>query len=268
MTESKSDPSTGIARRLETFRKRIPWWRLANFVGLLVLLAVVLPFVVYAVPQVVGADQSYVVLSGSMEPTISPGDAIIVESVEPSAIEEGDVITFTRDGNAYTTTHRVTEIRDSEAGLEFRTKGDANAQADQAPVAASQVEGRVASIGGVALVIPLVGNVVQFAGTTVGFGVLVVVPFGALVLTEAWNRRSETGARDGAGDAQSGSERGWLTLQPADLKLTLLVTGAFAAYSVWIASIVLSFWTIAVAASTVTAFLLLAGLYTSSGGVR
>ncbi|TKX83266.1 hypothetical protein EXE43_25160, partial [Halorubrum sp. SS5] len=56
----------------------VSWRRIANIVGLMILVAIVVPFVVFAVPQVVGADQSYVVLSGSMEPAMSPGDVIIV----------------------------------------------------------------------------------------------------------------------------------------------------------------------------------------------
>ncbi|WP_049894090.1 S26 family signal peptidase [Salinarchaeum sp. Harcht-Bsk1] len=72
--------------------------RLLHGVGLVVLLALVVPFVIYAVPGVVGAEQSYVILSGSMEPALSPGDAIVVDDTAPSAIEEGDVVTFRRDG--------------------------------------------------------------------------------------------------------------------------------------------------------------------------
>ena len=46
----------------------------ANVLGVLIIVAVVAPFVVYAVPSVVGADHGLVILSGSMEPkrTTSP----------------------------------------------------------------------------------------------------------------------------------------------------------------------------------------------------
>ena len=73
--------------------------RAASTLLTVVLVLAVVPFVVYAVPGVVGASESYVVLSGSMEPTISPGDVIVVEDVDPGDVEEGDVITFRRDGD-------------------------------------------------------------------------------------------------------------------------------------------------------------------------
>jgi len=38
-----------------------------------VLLALIAPFVVYAVPATVGAEASYVVLTASMTPAIAPG---------------------------------------------------------------------------------------------------------------------------------------------------------------------------------------------------
>ena len=46
-------------------------------VALVLVVALVVPFVVFAVPQVVGGDASFVVISGSMEPAISVGDAVV-----------------------------------------------------------------------------------------------------------------------------------------------------------------------------------------------
>jgi len=68
--------------------RRVPWRRLANVVGLVLVLAVVVPFLVYAVPQVVGAEHSYVVLSGSMQPTMNPGDVVVVDDTPASEIAD------------------------------------------------------------------------------------------------------------------------------------------------------------------------------------
>ncbi|MEZ3162562.1 hypothetical protein ABNG03_14590 [Halorubrum sp. RMP-47] len=84
----------------------IPWRNIANAAGVVLLVAVMIPFVVFAVPQVVGADQSYVVLLGSIESARSPGDVIIVNSVPASAIERNDVITFGGQDGDTPTTHR------------------------------------------------------------------------------------------------------------------------------------------------------------------
>lgn len=148
-------------------------------VGLtLVVLVGVLPFVAFAVPQVVGANHGFVVLSDSMAPTINAGDAVIVDSVDPASIEEGDVITFQRSADLLVT-HRVIGVA-QDGGLTFETKGDNNEDPDPQPIGPDQV------VGEVMIVLPLVGYVVNFAGTPLGLGVLVGVPFGLLFLSELW----------------------------------------------------------------------------------
>lgn len=162
-------------------------WRAgANVLGVLILVALLVPFVVYAVPGVVGADAGYVVLSGSMEPAMSPGDVIVVEEVPPSSISAGDVVTFATESEARPTTHRVIEVVQTEQGLAFRTKGDANEDPDPALVTAGQVRGVVPTVGGHLFVIPLVGYIIQFAGTTTGILTLLVAPLALLVLSEAY----------------------------------------------------------------------------------
>ncbi|KTG08357.1 hypothetical protein AUR64_19180 [Haloprofundus marisrubri] len=153
--------------------------KLLSVLAVLLLVGAVVPFVVYAVPQTVGADQSYVVLSASMSPGIQPGDAVVVGGVASEAISEGDVITFRRSATSETpVTHRVVGVEGEGADRQFVTKGDANEKADPTPVAADSVIGRVV------LTLPYVGYVSSFADTPVGFAALVVVPFGLLVATE------------------------------------------------------------------------------------
>ena len=76
--ETESDADTDPSPALH---ERVPWWSIANVIGVLLLIAVVLPFVIYTVPQVVGAEHSYVVLSGSMEPTVDTGSVIVIDDV-------------------------------------------------------------------------------------------------------------------------------------------------------------------------------------------
>ena len=67
----------------------------------------------------------------SMEPTYSQGDAIIVQSVDPNQIEEGDIIVFTAPSSAQfqydypeTVVHRVTKVDRSNGQLSFQPAGD------------------------------------------------------------------------------------------------------------------------------------------------
>lgn len=71
---------------------------------------------------------SFIVTGGSMEPTIHRGSLVIVQPVDPHAVQIGDVITFEQYGQ--TTTHRVIAIGQNSTGLTFKTQGDANTVAD------------------------------------------------------------------------------------------------------------------------------------------
>lgn len=71
---------------------------------------------------------TYIVTGGSMEPNINKGSLVIVQPVDPAEIAVGDVITFQQYDQ--TTTHRVTQVTSGDAGLVFKTKGDANVVAD------------------------------------------------------------------------------------------------------------------------------------------
>lgn len=172
-----------------------------RFVVLIVLIALVVPFALYAVPNAVGADHSYVVLSGSMEPTISTGDAVLVAEQSPESIERGDIITFATEDEATPTTHRVVEIIQTDEGREFVTKGDANENRDPQQVSDRNI------IGTLAFSIPFIGYVIKFAGTQMGFLALVGIPLGLLILGELYDlavaARSTPTETDGAADANS-----------------------------------------------------------------
>lgn len=147
------------------------------------LIAVVI-IIVIAVPGAVGAEASYVVLSDSMEPAFSSGDIVIVQSVAPAAISTGDVITYQSpraEGNAQRVSHRVIGIDQTQGEYVFQTKGDANEQPDAYQVSEADLTGKVW------FVIPYVGYLVQFAGTTLGMFLLIVVPGILLVVTELWS---------------------------------------------------------------------------------
>lgn len=234
--------------------------RVISAVATVVAVVVVAAFVVHAVPGVVGADASYVVLSGSMSPTISPGDAVVVNDVDPENIEVDDVITYTRSAESTPVTHRVVEVLDGENGLAFRTQGDANDAPDSQPVPAGSVTGEVW------FTIPYIGHVVLFANTPTGFATLVGLPLLAFLATELYSFArggvsSDTTAAEpvtepgSASLADGGSTAAGtavdvaestdeplpaasddaLALTAADLKLSAVGFGALAAYSGYVA---------------------------------
>jgi signal peptidase len=160
-----------------------PWVRrAASAAATLVVVAAVAMVVVNVFPGAIGAEASYVVQSGSMEPAIGAGDLIVVDSVDPASVDVGDVITYTggtlASGEGGRITHRVVEVRQTDDGRRFVTKGDANENRDPEPVAPSQV------VGTVWFSVPYVGYLVAFAGSDLGIFALIVVPGALLVVTE------------------------------------------------------------------------------------
>ncbi|MFE7408306.1 signal peptidase I [Isoptericola sp. NPDC057559] len=123
--------------------RRSAWGRMSSAALTVVVVALLaLAAAVVLVPRLLGAVP-LTVLSGSMEPALSPGDVVVTRPVDADQIRVGDVITFQPESEDPTLiTHRVTGVRTgAEPG--FVTQGDANGAPD-APIVADQVMGRVA----------------------------------------------------------------------------------------------------------------------------
>ncbi len=138
-----------------------------------------------------------IVESGSMEPAIMTGAMIVVRPAESYAV--GDVIMFKDRGARVPTTHRIVDTYSEGGRTWFVTKGDANEEADTGAVAPSDV------IGTVAIAVPRVGFVLDFARQPLGFMLLIVLPAGLIVLSELekiWRelRRRRSGSASDASD--------------------------------------------------------------------
>jgi signal peptidase len=110
-----------------------------------------------------------VVISGSMEPAIRTGSIVIVRPTHTEAIQTGDVIMFFSPDRKSLTTHRVVGV-ESDSGLRFITRGDANKNADMNAVEPGQV------VGTVVHTIPYIGLLVQFIKTPLGFILFLLIP--------------------------------------------------------------------------------------------
>lgn len=154
--------------------------RVGKALAALALLLVVAALLANAFPAAVGADRTFVVQSGSMEPAIPTGSIVFVKDVPAERIEEGDVITFSKGRNTVTTTHRVTQKYYNGESIRFTTKGDANEEPDPEPVYRPQL------VGVVVFTIPYLGYITAFASTRLGWIVLVVLPVTLWIGSEMW----------------------------------------------------------------------------------
>lgn len=114
------------------------------------------------------------VLSGSMEPTFSAGDLIIVKE-QNSDFAVDDIVVF-QDGTNLVV-HRIIEMGEDTV----TTQGDAN-NAKDAPIEISTIKGRVL------FWIPYAGNVVSFLKTPVG---IICVIAAAIALVEIPRRKEK-----------------------------------------------------------------------------
>ena len=137
----------------------------ARALNVLVWVALIAAIAVLAVPRLFGWNLE-TVLTGSMEPTLPVGSIIAVQPVEPSVVKAGDVITFATGGNPPLTTHRVVAVNPDST---FTTKGDANEEADIAPVDDGRLVGRVS------FYIPLAGYAADALKRPLGWGMAMAI---------------------------------------------------------------------------------------------
>jgi signal peptidase len=88
------------------------------------------------------------IVTGSMRPTLAPGDLVVVSPQRASTIRPGEVITFAHPRRrGQTLTHRVVEVRAgppvAPGWLAVTTKGDANPAPERWTIRADGDVGRV-----------------------------------------------------------------------------------------------------------------------------
>lgn len=96
-----------------------------------------------------------VILTGSMEPGIKPGDVILIEKITKEAdvyqLKEAEIISFRREDILIT--HRIHQVvYDKDENISFETKGDNNNVVDNGLLQPNDIRGRVR------LVIPKIGK--------------------------------------------------------------------------------------------------------------
>lgn len=128
-----------------------------------------------AMPMPFGVGLS-VILSGSMEPTLSVNDLVIIKAADDYAVD--DIVVYQSGSDLVI--HRIIEKSDEL----LTTQGDANNTPDE-PVALSAVKGKmIASV-------PCVGAVVRLLQTTLGK--IVVIVLAAFLLTRSRQKERSEG---------------------------------------------------------------------------
>lgn len=134
------------------------------------------------VPNFMGY-KPFIVLSGSMEPTIMTGDLAISKEVkDKTTLKVGDVISF-QIKDKIVVTHRIVEVTRQDGELAFKTRGDNNYEDDQNLVKASAVEGiYVKRIAGA-------GNIAMFIQKPIGFVIVATIPVIIIVITQIYSSK-------------------------------------------------------------------------------
>lgn len=115
----------------------------------------------------------FLVQSGSMEPKYHVGSVVYVKPVDTDELKVGDVITY-QISSTVRGTHRIVEVVEDGGSRAFRTKGDANEEADLGLVKPSAIVGKVV------FSIPLLGYFAAFIQHPPGSYLLVSA--GAVIL--------------------------------------------------------------------------------------
>ena len=160
------------------------------FVWLMVVLAVgMMVFTVISVSTFDRADRNlfgykaFIVLSDSMSKTdFNAGDLVLVKEVDPSTLQEGDIIAYTSQNTANygeTVTHKIRKLTTDAGGDPgFVTYGTTTDTDDETVVTYPYVLGKYSKH------IPKVGTFFQYLKSTPGYIVCILVPFLILILIE------------------------------------------------------------------------------------
>ncbi len=89
--------------------------------------SVVLLILAVVVGMVLGLWRFAVIDTGSMRPTLNPGDVAVLTSEPTADLRKGQIVAFHPPGEPHlTVTHRAVSVEHIKHGVIFQTKGDAN----------------------------------------------------------------------------------------------------------------------------------------------
>jgi signal peptidase I len=133
--------------------------------------------------------QTYIVPTGSMEPTIHVGSVAVVQTVDPKTLQKGDIIAFVNPLDAkMIILHRIYSISSPHNVLTIQTKGDHNNGIDPWKVGVGLIKGKML------MTFPYIGYLGQEVKTLTGFILIVIIP--GLILLLLQTKRIKTGIEE------------------------------------------------------------------------
>ena len=136
---------------------------------------------------------TFVVVSGSMEPSIPVGSSVVTDKVHWTTLKQNDVITFVQRSNDVVT-HRIIELVNDNSGPGFKTKGDANKSEDP------EIIRPVNILGKVLYNVPLAGYIIFYTNQPLTrLGILVVAIIIAGSQMQWWAFKKNAAATPAAG---------------------------------------------------------------------
>lgn len=85
-----------------------------------------------------------VIATGSMKPSINPGDIIVVKKANAKDLKVGQILEYRKDNISIF--HRIIEIKMDGNGIKYVTKGDNNKDADGQLISPKEIKGVVVAI--------------------------------------------------------------------------------------------------------------------------
>ena len=130
--------------------------------------------------------KAFIVLSDSMSATdFSAGDLILVREVDPSSLQEGDIISFqstNAENYGEIVTHKIRELTtDAEGNPGFITYGTTTGENDESVVTYEFV------LGQYQMTLPGLGQFFSFLKTIPGYIVCIFLPFLLLIIIQGVN---------------------------------------------------------------------------------
>ena len=117
---------------------------------------------------------AFSIQSDSMEDEIMTGDFIIGKKCDPKQLNKRDIISFftvNNEGQIFINTHRIIGIEETSDGRIFTTKGDNENEPDLRKVLEGDIVSKYSGFR-----IPLLGYIITFLTTQLGFFLCIVFP--------------------------------------------------------------------------------------------
>lgn len=170
-------------------------WNILSNIFVWVIVAITVAMMVFTIVSVNTFDRNdrdifgykaFIVLSDSMSATdFNAGDLVLVKSVDPLTLKEGDIISFTsQDQKNYgeTVTHKIRRLtKDANGDPGFITYGTTTNVDDDTVVTFPFILGKYQ------FSLPGVGNFFYFLRSTQGYIVCILIPFVLLILYQGLN---------------------------------------------------------------------------------